>query len=165
MFVVFKRGRTPSFGHMLYPDLIKIHTSFIDIPSQNYYTIDMAKAVLSAFAVAVIIKLFLFDFIIADGISMEPAIRSGTVLVVNRLQYGLRLPGRNGYLVRWAAPKEGDVVVFYAPSGSLAVKRCGDFSEKGEFMAQGDNSLQSYDSRSYGPVPADNTIGKVLGIK
>jgi len=125
----------------------------------------MVKAVLSALALALIIKLFLFDFVIADGVSMEPAISSGTVLFVNRLQYGFRLPGQNGYLVRWAAPKEGDVVVFYAPSGDLAVKRCGTLSEKGEFMARGDNDLRSYDSRSYGPVPAGNTIGKVLGIK
>ena len=125
----------------------------------------MAKAILSAFTVAVIIKLFLFDFVIADGISMEPAIRSGTVLVINRLQYGLRFPGRPGYLVRWATPRQGDVVVFYAPSGSIAVKRCGAITEKGDFFARGDNSLQSYDSRSYGPVPADSTIGRVLGIK
>jgi signal peptidase I len=138
---------------------------FIDILQSNDYTVYMAKAVLSAFAAAIIIKLFLFDFIIADGISMEPAIRNGTVMFVNRLQYGLRFPGRPGYLVRWAAPRQGDVVVFYAPSGSIAVKRCSDLTEKGEFIAQGDNSLQSYDSRSYGPVPADSTIGKVLGIK
>ena len=96
---------------------------------------------------------------------MEPAIPSGKVLVVNRLQYGLRFPGQNRYLLRWGRPKEGDVVVFYTPSGSLAVKRCGLLVREGEFMAQGDNTLRSYDSRSYGPVSADNTIGKVLGIK
>jgi len=125
--------------------------------------ISMTKAVLGAFAAALIIKLFLFDFILAEGNSMEPAIHSGSILVVNRLQYGLRFPGQTGYLVRWAAPRKGDLVVFYAPSGDLAVKRCDSLTEKGEFMAQGDNSLQSYDSRSYGPVPVDATIGKVLG--
>jgi signal peptidase I len=123
----------------------------------------MTKAVLGAFAAALIIKLFLFDFIIAEGNSMEPAIHSGSVLVVNRLQYGLRFPGQTGYLVRWAAPKQGDVVVFYSPSGEIVVKRCGGSAYKGEFMAQGDNSLQSYDSRSYGSVSADAIIGKVLG--
>jgi len=96
---------------------------------------------------------------------MEPTIRSGSVLVVNRMQYGLRFPGRQGYLVRWAVPKQGEIVVFYAPSGSIAVKRCNSPEETGEFMAQGDNSLRSYDSRSYGPVSADATIGKVLGKK
>ena len=112
---------------------------------------------------AAIIKLFLFDFIIAEGNSMEPAIHSGSVLVVNRLQYGLRLPGQPGYLVRWAAPRQGDVVVFHSPLGGIAVKRCINSAERGEFMAQGDNYLRSYDSRSYGPVSADATIGKVLG--
>jgi len=125
----------------------------------------MAKAVLWAFLAAVIIKLFLVDFIIAEGNSMEPAIRSGSVLVVNRLQYGLRLPGQQGYLIRWSAPRQGEVVVFYAPSGSIAVKRCGGGEQAGVFMARGDNSLRSYDSRSYGPVSADATIGKVLGKK
>lgn len=123
----------------------------------------MAKAVLGALAIALIIRLFLIDFIIAEGDSMEPAIYSGMVLIVNRLQYGLRFPGQSGYLLRWSAPKKGEVVVFYAPSGGIAVKRCSGLSGEGEFMAQGDNSLQSYDSRAYGPVSIDNTIGKVLG--
>ena len=125
----------------------------------------MTKAVLGAFVTAILLKLFMFDFIIAEGNSMEPAIYSGTVLVVNRLQYGLRFPGQPGYLVRWAEPKQGDVVVFYTPSGSIAVKRCETLLGEGGFMAHGDNSLQSYDSRSYGPVSADDTIGKVLGRK
>ncbi|MDR2923639.1 MAG: signal peptidase I [Treponema sp.] len=125
----------------------------------------MAKAILWAFLAAVLIKLFLLDFIIAEGNSMEPAIRSGSVLVVNRMQYGLRFPGQQGYLLRWAAPRQGEVVVFYTPSGSIAVKRCSSREEAGVFMAQGDNSLRSYDSRSYGPVSVDATIGKVLGRK
>jgi signal peptidase I len=123
----------------------------------------MAKAVLGALIAAIIIKLFLFDFIIAQGNSMEPAVKSGAILIVNRLQYGFRLPGQQGYIIRWGSPRPGEVVVFYTPLGELAVKRCGAVTENGDFSAQGDNSLQSYDSRSYGPVPADNTIGKVLG--
>jgi signal peptidase I len=125
----------------------------------------MLKAILWAFLAAIIIKLFILDFIIAEGNSMEPAIHSGSVLVINRMQYGLRFPGQQGYLVRWAAPRQGEVVVFYAPSGNIAVKRCDSREQAGVFMAQGDNSLRSYDSRSYGPVSADATIGKVLGIK
>jgi len=114
---------------------------------------------------ALVLKLFLLDFIIAEGNSMEPSIKSGSVLVVNRLQYGLRFPGQKGYLIRWSAPRPGDVVVFYSPSGNVAVKRCGALIGKGEFMANGDNSLRSYDSRSYGPVSVENTIGKVMGVR
>jgi signal peptidase I len=123
----------------------------------------MTKAVLGALVTALIIKLFVFDFIVAEGNSMEPSIKSGAVLVVNRLRYGLRVPLRRNYLIRWSMPKAGEVVVFYTPSGQLAVKRCAALTGEGGFIAEGDNSLQSYDSRAYGPVPADNTIGKVLG--
>jgi len=125
----------------------------------------MGKAILAAFAVAVVAKLFLFDVVIADGNSMEPTIRSGSVLVVNRLQYGFRFPGRNGYALRWASPREGDVVVFFAPSGSVAVKRAAAAAEEGMFMAKGDNCRLSYDSRSFGPVPVDAVVGRVLGVR
>jgi signal peptidase I len=125
----------------------------------------MNKAILGAFAAAVAMKLFLFDFMIADGTSMEPVIQPGAVLVVNRLAYGFRLPWAKSYSLRWSMPRIGDVVVFYAPEGQTVVKRCAGLAGTGEFIALGDNSLQSYDSRSYGPVGADNIIGKVLGVK
>jgi signal peptidase I len=110
-------------------------------------------------------KLFVFDFMVAEGSSMAPAIRPGTVLLISRLRYGLRLPGFRSYLARWDSPAPGEVVVFYTPEGSVAVKRCAGLSEGGAFIALGDNGAQSFDSRSYGPVPVDNIIGKVLGIK
>ena len=121
------------------------------------------KAVLWALAAALILKFFFFDFMIAQGNSMEPAIKNGAVLIISRLRYGLRLPWQQDYLFRWSRPKEGEVVVFYTPSGELAVKRCTALTDRGGFIAEGDNSPASYDSRSYGPVPADNIIGKVLG--
>jgi signal peptidase I len=125
----------------------------------------MTKPLLGAFAAAVFMKLFLFDFVITDGTSMEPAIQPGTVLVVSRLVYGIRLPWSRSYLVRWSEPETGDIVIFYTPEGETAVKRCGRLAGTGEFIALGDNSLQSYDSRSYGPVSMNNIIGKVLGVK
>ena len=125
----------------------------------------MTKAILGAFVTATIIKLFLFDFIIAEGISMEPSIQSGSILVVNRLQYGLRFPGQSRYLLRWSEPRQGEVVVFYTPTGGIAVKRTGSMVEEGKFLAWGDNCLQSLDSRSYGPVSVDSTIGRVLGVR
>jgi signal peptidase I len=120
------------------------------------------KPVIFAIAIAVILKVFFFDFIIAQGNSMEPVIQNGTVLIISRLRYGIRLPWQQGYLVRWAQPKVGDVVVFYTPAGELAVKRCAAV-EGLFFSAKGDNSLASYDSRAYGMIPIDKIIGKVLG--
>jgi signal peptidase I len=123
----------------------------------------MKKAVIWALAAALLIKIFVFDFMIAQGHSMEPAINNGTVLVVSRLTYGLRLPWKQNYALLWAGPKEGEVIVFYTPSGELAVKRCVSINERKEFYAEGDNRALSYDSRSYGPVPINNIVGKVLG--
>ena len=123
------------------------------------------KAVILALAAALILKVFVFDLIIAQGQSMEPAIKNGDVLIVSRIRYGIRLPLRQTYLIRWAQPKAGEVVVFYTPTGELAVKRCTAIIVEGvSFFAEGDNSLDSFDSRSYVPVPVENIVGKVLGF-
>jgi signal peptidase I len=123
------------------------------------------KAIAVAFIAALLMKFFLFDFMITDGHSMMPAIKPGTVLVVIRTAYGFRPPGSGKYLIRWAKPKAGDVVIFFTPRGDTAVKRCTALVGEDAFFAQGDNSGESYDSRFYGPIPLDHIIGKVLGIR
>jgi signal peptidase I len=121
------------------------------------------RAIFGAFFTALILKAFVFDFMIAEGQSMTPAIPSGSVLLVSRLAYGLRLPWTDRYLVRWAEPHVGEVIVFYTPQGSTAVKRCAVLTGRDTFIALGDNGAASLDSRSYGPVSFDHIIGKVLG--
>jgi signal peptidase I len=125
-----------------------------------------AKAVLTAFITALFLKAFVFDFMLVEGESMEPALVSGQVIMVNRLAYGIRspFPAKDGrrYLVRWKAPSENDVVVFWTPLGELAVKRIFSLLPEERFIALGDNALQSYDSRAYGPALIDSIIGKVL---
>ena len=123
------------------------------------------KAILGALITALIIKLLFLDIMIAEGHSMVPAIKPGATLLVSKLSYGIKLPGSGKYLVRWKTPGPGDVVVFYTPLGEIAVKRCGEILPGNEFLALGDNKLQSYDSRNYGPVPYNNIIGRVLGKK
>ena len=122
------------------------------------------KAILCALMAAIVLKLFFFDFMIAQGDSMEPVIQNGTVLVISCLRYGFRLPWRQKHLIRWAEPQPGEVLVFYTPTGERAVKRCIALTGDGSFIAAGDNERTSYDSRSYGPVPFNNIIGKVLGF-
>jgi signal peptidase I len=107
-------------------------------------------------------KLFLFEFMITEGHSMMPTLKPGSVLLVDKVSYGLNLPIL-GLYIPWAAPRPGDVVVFYTPRGEIAVKRCSEITGQDEFIALGDNSVRSYDSRSYGPIPLHNIIGKVMG--
>jgi signal peptidase I len=121
------------------------------------------RAILAALLAALVMKFFILDFMIAEGNSMVPAIKSGAILTVYKASYGIRLPGSSTYVLRWGTPKEGDVVIFYTPSGEVAVKRCGDSLADGFFYLFGDNSSQSYDSRNYGPIPKNHIIGKVLG--
>jgi len=123
------------------------------------------KAIIAAIITALIIKLFLFDFMVTEGHSMTPAINPGALLLVFKVYYGIRIPGSGAYLVRWKVPAKGDVVVFYTPLGEIAVKRCEEILPGNMFFALGDNQGQSYDSRNYGPVSNDNIIGRVLGIK
>ena len=123
------------------------------------------KAISGALITALILKLFVVDFMIAEGNSMEPAINPGRILVVFKLNYGLRFPGSGLYILRWALPKENDIVVFFTPQGDIAVKRCSSIYPDGNFYALGDNSRQSYDSLSYGPIPIDNVVGRVIGIR
>ena len=95
---------------------------------------------------------------------MEPTIKPGTILVINRAAYGLRLPWAPRYLLRWATPRAGDIIIFPSPLGGVAVKRCAQVIGKSMIEALGDNSAVSYDSRDYGPVPVDSVLGKVMGI-
>jgi signal peptidase I len=124
------------------------------------------RAVAAAFIVALFLKNLVFDVMLVEGSSMEPVLMPGQAVVVNRLAYGIRVPfqakGESQYLVRWNIPSENDVVVFWTPLGELAVKRISALLPGERFVARGDNSLQSYDSRSYGPAPLDNIVGKVL---
>jgi signal peptidase I len=102
----------------------------------------------SALLVAVLLKLFVFDFLVVEGASMEGTLRAGKAVVV------LKIARRN--------VKVGDVLVFHTPQGSLAVKRCASLSPGVSFFALGDNVSQSYDSRDYGEVPLANIVGRVI---
>lgn len=119
------------------------------------------KAIFLAFACALIIKLFLLDLMITQGRSMLPTITPGSVLVVNKAAYGVRVPCLGTYLLRWAAPLPGDIVVFYTPLGEIAVKRCSSVNAEGQFFAMGDNDTESFDSRSYGFIPQNQILGRV----
>ncbi|MDR1143916.1 MAG: signal peptidase I [Spirochaetaceae bacterium] len=122
------------------------------------------KPVLLAFIAVLFFKLFVADLMITQGRSMLPTLQPGSVLVVNKAAYGFRVPLLDVYLLRWSVPRSGDMVVFYTPLGERAVKRC-FYVNEGAFFARGDNDLESFDSRSYGLIPVDHILGKVVAVK
>jgi signal peptidase I len=125
----------------------------------------IGRTILGAFLAALLMKVFLFDFVITEGDSMLPAIKPGAVLLVNKFSYGFKFPPGGNYVIRWSRPKKGDIVIFYTPRGELAVKRCAGLIADSFFLAYGDNSMVSLDSHFYGPVSVDNIVGRVLGVK
>lgn len=122
------------------------------------------KAIAAALITALGMKLFFVDFMISEGRSMIPAIMPGSLLLINRAAYGLRVPWTERYVLRWKQPSAGDIVVFKTPLGETAVKRCASAGEEG-FFALGDNTGESFDSRSYGFIRNDSILGKVVGIR
>jgi len=81
-------------------------------------------AVLTAAVIALVVKAFVLDAAVVDGRSMLPLLRPGSVVLVLRCAYGIRSPASGGYLLRWASPGRGDVVVAVDPmNGRTVVKR------------------------------------------
>jgi len=85
----------------------------------------VSRIVLAAVAAACLVKAFALDLVIIRGDSMSPTIGAGTVALVARSAYGIRLPFSGSYAVRWAEPVPGDIVLV-APAANVsrrAVKR------------------------------------------
>ncbi|HJQ00789.1 MAG TPA: S26 family signal peptidase [Jatrophihabitans sp.] len=99
-----------------------------------------------------------------DGDSMSPSYQAGdAVLVVRRRAGGAvrrgdvvvcrlptGVPGPSGYLVKRVAAVAGDAFEGERPVPAGQVYLCGD-------------NPRSYDSRTFGTIPVDNVIGRVIG--
>ena len=68
-----------------------------------------------AVVVALVLRLFALEaFKIPSG-SMIPTLEIGDHIFVNKLAYGLRIPGQDERLISWGSPKRGEVIVFMYP--------------------------------------------------
>ena len=83
--------------------------------------------------------------------SMEPGLRAGDYVVVNRWAY------------RSKRPAVGDVVVLRHPREPALhiVKRVSALHGPGKVFLVGDNAVSSEDSRVFGPVSQDLIVGRV----
>ena len=73
-------------------------------------TWEWIKALLIAFGLAAIIRVFLFTPIVVDGISMMPTLSDGDRMIVNKIGYTI------------GKPKRFDIVVFHAPEQKDYIK-------------------------------------------
>ncbi len=82
---------------------------------------------------------------------MEPALRPGDYVIVNRWAY------------RHKEPEAGDVVVVRNPEApeQFLVKRVMSGDRQAGYFVMGDNDAHSRDSRHFGMVPMHLVVGKV----
>jgi nickel-type superoxide dismutase maturation protease len=85
---------------------------------------------------------------ICEGVSMNPTLKDGEVVLVDRN----------------AAIEVGDIVVAKHPfeQTSEVVKRIARINERGNYFLVGDNLENSNDSRHFGAVTKDYIKGKVV---
>ncbi len=85
------------------------------------------------------------------GASMQPLLQSGEEILIDLNAY------------QKAAPEIGDIIVAFHPYrlNFPVVKRIVSIKNQ-DFFLQGDNTVESIDSRSYGAIKLDRIIGKVI---
>ena len=74
-------------------------------------------------AIGIFLRLFVIDTEKVSGTSMEPTVKEGDTVVINKLAYGIENPINNTLFVRWDEPEPGDIIVYYM-NNKLVMKRC-----------------------------------------
>jgi signal peptidase I len=85
---------------------------------------EWVRPITLAAAIVFPLKSALADWNYVPSGSMEPSIRPGELVLVNKLAYDLKVPFTTRHLAEWGDPARGDVVVLYSPAdGERLVKR------------------------------------------
>jgi signal peptidase I len=148
---------------------------------------ELLETIVPAILIALLINVFLGQATRVDGQSMEPALHTNERLVVEKLSYRLHGPQRfdivvirvpsqgNELLIKRVIGLPGDTVeirdgVVYINGAPLDEPFIGQTTYPGRdakvtvpplyVFVMGDNRTHSNDSRSFGPVPIDNIVGR-----
>ncbi len=79
--------------------------------------------ILIGIALGFFLKLFVIDVLNISGNSMNPTLKNGSKVVVNKLAYGIVKPFSGEFYFQWKEPERGDVVI-YLHDNKIVVKRC-----------------------------------------
>ncbi|WP_298634421.1 signal peptidase I [uncultured Umboniibacter sp.] len=78
--------------------------------------IDISKSVFPVLAFVFVLRSFLYEPFQIPSSSMEPTLDVGDFILVNKFDYGIRLPIVNSTLIEMNSPQRGDVMVFFPPN-------------------------------------------------
>lgn len=90
-------------------------------------------------AFGIVLKLFVIDILRISGTSMEPTLKNGSKVAVNKLAYGLLKPFRGEFFFQWNRPKTDDIVI-YLHDNKIVIKRV---------IAVGGEKLEFSENSSY----------------
>lgn len=151
---------------------------------------EILKIILLALLIVMPIRYFLFQPFIVKGQSMEPGFSSGDYLIIDEITYRFREPLR-GEVIVFKYPlnlshryikriiglpgerveiKNGKVYIngnllnesAYLPLGTETPGKIEVVLGENEYFVLGDNRIASADSRSWGPLPRQNIIGRAI---
>jgi signal peptidase I len=83
--------------------------------------IDNLKSLSIAVAVALCIRVLLFEAFEIEGPSMEPGLLYGDRVIVAKFLYGLFLPFREEAELNWDSPNAGDVIILASPAEDVVI--------------------------------------------
>jgi len=140
-----------------------------------------------AVSIALSLRIFVFDFVVVESISMEDTLYAGEVLFLEKVSYNANLPetgdiivcrfddGRKNYIKR-VIGQPGDTVSVeagttyvnsipldepYLPEAMLGNYVQSTVPDDAVFI-MGDNRNNSFDSRAVGTVPLEKVRGKAV---
>lgn len=108
-----------------------------------------------------IVQHFIVEMYKIKGASMEPTLRSGQRVIVTKVFLNIgrgdvvvfRSKEQPIYLVKRVVGMPGDPYILYGARKVL---------QPNEYFVMGDNRLDSYDSRNFGPINKDDIVGIVV---
>lgn len=77
--------------------------------------VEYARSFFPLLAVVFVLRSFLFEPFQIPSSSMVPTLQVGDFILVNKFNYGLRLPVARTKVISIGEPERGDVMVFYPP--------------------------------------------------
>lgn len=91
------------------------HYEQAETAAKSSVLVEYSRSFFPIFLIVLVLRSFLFEpFRIPSG-SLEPTLLVGDFVVVNKYQYGLRLPVINKKIIEISEPKVGEIAVFRWP--------------------------------------------------